>query len=195
MDTPLAPEAREVLDFWFGGDAERGRMREAWFRKSDAFDREIEQRFGALVDRALEGELAGWAGTAEGALAQIVVLDQFTRNIHRGTAKAFAGDAQALPAAQALLASGQDAALLPSQRLFAYLPLEHAEDLQVQDESVRLFGLLQQASPDAKGLFDYALKHREVIARFGRFPHRNAALGRESTAEERRYIEQPGSGF
>ena len=123
------------------------------------------------------------------------MLDQFTRNVFRHTAKAFAGDSLALAAAQTMLATGQDGELAPVQRVFVYLPLEHAEDLRLQDESVRLFTALQASTPDAQGWLDYAHRHREVIARFGRFPHRNAALGRHATPEETAFLSQPGSGF
>lgn len=189
-------EAHEVLQFWFG-EGPPFAARPEWFRKSDAFDLEIAQRFGPLIERALRGELLAWRGQAETALAHVIVLDQFTRNVFRNTAKAFAGDALAQAAAQAMLADGQDGELAPVQRVFAYLPLEHAEDLRLQDESVRLFTVLQASAPapDTQGWLDYAQRHREIIARFGRFPHRNAALGRHSTPQETAFLSQPGSGF
>jgi uncharacterized protein (DUF924 family) len=187
-------EAREVLRFWFG-EAQPLASRAEWFRKSDAFDLEVAQRFGPLIEQALRGELLDWRDDAETALARIIVLDQFTRNTFRHTPRAFAGDALALAATRAMLAAGQDEALHPLQRLFVYLPLEHAEDLAAQDESVRLFTRLDAASPDANGLLDYAQRHRDVIARFGRFPHRNAILGRASTPEELAFLSQPGSSF
>ena len=187
--------AREVLRFWFG-DEQPLAARPEWFRKSDAFDHEIAQRFGLLIERALRGELAAWREeSAETALAQVIVLDQFTRNVFRNTPRAFAGDPLALVTARAMLAQGQDVELAPVQRVFVYLPLEHAEDLRLQDESVRLFTQLQAATPDAQGWLDYAQRHRDVIARFGRFPHRNALLGRSSTPEELSFLSQPGSGF
>jgi uncharacterized protein (DUF924 family) len=189
-----AGEAHEVLRFWFG-EGPPFAARPEWFRKSDSFDREIAQRFGPLIERASRGELLTWGGRADTALAQVIVLDQFTRNVFRHTAKAFAGDALALVAAQAMLAAGQDGELAPVQRVFVYLPLEHAEDLRLQDESVRLFTSLRADMSEAQGWLDYALRHREVIARFGRFPHRNAALGRPSTTEETVFLSQPGSGF
>ncbi len=188
-------DAHEVLRFWFG-DAQPPVSRPEWFRKSDAFDREIAQRFGPLIEHALQGELLAWQQDAEAALAQIIVLDQFTRNVFRNTPRAFAGDTLALTASRALMAKGQDGLLHPVQRPFVYLPLEHAEDLATQDESVRLFKALEAATPgDAHGLLDYAQRHREIIARFGRFPHRNAILGRESSPEEIAFLAQPGSGF
>jgi uncharacterized protein (DUF924 family) len=188
---------QDVLDFWFGapGSSEHGTQRKAWFVKSDAFDRAIAARFGATIEQALRGELAAWAATPEGALARIVVLDQFTRNAFRGDRRAFAGDAQALAAASALVGARQDEALPPLLRAFAYLPFEHAEGLAMQDEAVRLFTRLVADAPELQAMLDYAHKHRAVIERFGRFPHRNAILGRRSTAEELEYIATPGTAF
>ncbi len=186
----------EVLDYWFGapGSAEYGRTRELWFRKSDTTDREIRSRFGAAVEAALGGELAHWAdGEARRALALIVLLDQFTRNSFRGKARAFAGAAQALAVAKALVADGRDRDLLPVERGFAYLPFEHSEQLADQHESLRLFGQLAAAGhPD---LLVWARRHYDIIARFGRYPHRNELLGRASTAEEIEFLKQPGSSF
>ena len=188
---------QQVLDFWFGapGSAESGQARKEWFVKDPAFDRRIDERFGATIERALRGELDGWAATPDGALARIVVLDQFTRNCFRGAGRAFAGDPQALAAASALVGTRQDESLAPLQRAFAYLPFEHAESLAMQDEAVRLFTRLVADAPELKTMLDYAHKHRAVIERFGRFPHRNAALGRQSTAEELAFIATPGTGF
>jgi len=193
----IDPRASEVLDFWFGklGDADHLQTRESWFRKDDAFDALIAQRFGALIDAALLGELAPWAAQPLSALAQIVVLDQFTRNTRRGTAGMFAGDTQALATARALVERGDDLRLAGVQRQFVYLPFEHAEALADQLECLRLFEQLARDEPALAGLLDWARKHHDVVARFGRFPHRNAALGRESTAEETEYLKQPGSGF
>jgi uncharacterized protein (DUF924 family) len=179
--------ANDVLQFWFGDGRE---PRAEWFRKDTAFDDEIRRRFGALIDAAIDKHLADWGDDAAAALARIVLLDQFTRNVFRDTPRAFAGDAQALAAARAMVASGQDLALPPLQRVFVYLPFEHAEDLVAQREGVRLFERL--------GLDDYtewARKHLAVIERFGRFPHRNAVLGRPSTPEEEAFLAQPGSRF
>ena len=191
-------EARGVHDFWFGapGSPEAGQRRREWFVKSAAFDADIASRFGTLIECALRGEFAAWpADGAAAALAQIVVLDQFTRNVFRNRSRAFEGDARALTAAQAMVGCDQDLALPPLQRAFAYLPYEHAEDLALQDESVRLFSALAQQAPELADMLDYAHRHRVVIARFGRFPHRNAVLGRKSTAEEEAYLKEPGSGF
>lgn len=189
--------AQQVLDFWFGSaDApDHGRARAAWFRKDADFDRRIVEQFGALIETALAGGLAHWQRDAGSALAQIVVLDQFTRNAFRDQPRAFAGDAAALAAARAMRAAGQDAGLLPVQRAFVYLPFEHAEDIAAQEQSVRLFAELAAAAPELASMLDYAQRHHAVIARFGRFPHRNAQLGRASSADELAFLQQPGSSF
>lgn len=188
---------QEILDFWFGapGSAEFGSSRAQWFRKDLAFDALIAQRFGATVNAALAGELRDWEATAAGSLARIVVLDQFTRNMFRETPRAFAGDPFALSTAQSILARGDDAMLLPVQRTFVYLPFEHAEDLALQQRSVALFSALAAEHASLQGNLDYAIRHRDVIQRFGRFPHRNALLGRPSTAEELAFLALPGSSF
>ena len=190
--------AQEVLDFWFlpEGSPGYGQPRAEWFRKDDAFDAAIGARFGATLDQALAGGLREWdTEGAQGTLARILVLDQFTRNARRGTPASFAGDALALAAAQELVARGADQALLPVQRWFAYMPFEHAEDARMQERSVALFGALAEGDASYDGVLDYAHRHRGVIARFGRFPHRNAILGRASTPDEAAYLAQPGSGF
>ena len=188
--------AAEVLAFWFG-PAPLAPRRE-WFVKSAEFDALIGRRFGTLVDAALAGPL-GWGGDAQAQLAELILLDQFTRNLFRGQARAFAGDARALALALSLLESGGHLTLHPLQRWFAYMPLEHAEDLALQDRCVAMFeALVDDADEHAealKGALDYARKHRDVIRQFGRFPHRNVALGRSSTAAEEAYVAQPGSGF
>jgi uncharacterized protein (DUF924 family) len=197
MNPALPADARAVLNFWFGApDSEGyGRTRKAWFAKDEAFDRQIRDRFGALVEQALRGEHEDWAADAYAALAQIVILDQFTRNVFRGTARAFAGDARALAAASRMVGSRQDETLPNFMRTFAYLPFEHAEGLATQDESVRLFTRLVGAGDDPEKLVDYALRHRAMIERFGRFPHRNEILGRQSTTEEIAYLKEPRSRF
>lgn len=186
-----------VLDFWFGPptDPAHTQSRPQWFRKDPAFDADISRRFGALIDEALRGGLQDWSATPEGTLARILVLDQFTRNTGRDTPRAFAGDAQALALARALVASGADRTLTGVQRQFAYLPFEHSESLADQDTSIRLFAQLGQDEPALAGLLEWAERHRVIVARFGRFPHRNAALGRPSTPEEAAFLLQPGSGF
>ena len=190
-------QAQDVLDFWFlpPDNRDYGQARGEWFRKDDAFDAHIRARFGTLIDAAIEGGLRAWDATPHGALARLIVLDQLTRNVYRGTPRAFAGDAQALALAVALTQAGQDQQLPPMLRAFAYLPFEHAEDLAMQARAVELFQLLSQAQPGFDGMLDYAQRHQEVIARFGRFPHRNAMLGRPSTPEEVEFLRQPGSSF
>lgn len=185
-----------ILDFWFGapGSAGHGRPREFWFSKSDATDALIRDRFGAAVDAALRGELDPWADDdARSALALLLLLDQFTRNIFRGSARAFAGDAAALAVAKRLVADGRHRRLAALERWFAYLPFEHSEAIDDQHESLRLFSEL--ADEGTAEPLAWARKHYEIIARFGRYPHRNEALGRPSTAEEIEFLRQPGSGF
>lgn len=192
------PDWQDVLDFWFLAPCEPGhlRPRQAWFQKSAAFDAEILSRFGAQIDVAVVGGLRAWDAHPEGTLARILLLDQFTRNVWRGTARAFSGDALARAAAQRLVATGLHLALRPVQRVFAYLPFEHAEDLVLQRRCVALYqDLARVAGQEYKGYVDYAERHRDVIARFGRFPHRNAQLGRPSTDEELAFLMQPGSSF
>jgi uncharacterized protein (DUF924 family) len=191
-DEPAA-EAQAVLDFWFGAPpwAERAE----WFVKDATFDAEIHRRFAPLVDRALAGPL-GWHTRPLGALAEVIVLDQFPRNLFRGDARAFAGDPRARTLAASLVDAGDDRALPPVARWVVYLPFEHAEDLAAQDRSVALFERLARETPaEGDRVLDYARRHRDVIRRFGRFPHRNAALGRLSTADEAAYLAQPGSGI
>jgi len=190
----VAPD--EILGFWFGapGSEEFGRARGFWFTKSVATDELIRGRFGSTVEAALRGELRRWAdGDARDALALILLLDQFTRNMFRDSARAFSGDALALAVATRLVADGRHRQLALLERWFAYLPFEHSEQMAEQRESLRLFGELA-----AEGLAEplvWAQKHHDVIARFGRYPHRNELLGRASTAEEVEFLRQPGSRF
>lgn len=193
----LPPPAREVLDFWFGepGSERFGRAWSAWFVRDDAFDATLRDRFGATLAAARRGELDGWQTTPLGTLALIVVLDQVARNLHRGSAQAFAGDARALAAARQLVAAGADRYLPTSHhRAFAYLPFEHDESPQSQLESLRLFEQLADQTGEQSYL-DYARRHAVIIERFGRYPHRNAVLGRASTDEERAFLLEPGSSF
>ncbi|EON12927.1 MULTISPECIES: DUF924 family protein [Pandoraea] len=195
--SPQAQPWQAVLDFWFGtpDSPEYGLSRPEWFRKSEAFDEEIRTRFGALHARALAGELADWAQAPIGACALIVVLDQFSRNLFRHQAKAFAGDALALAVARRLVAAGGDQRLPTAQhRVFVYLPFEHDESLESQHLSLALYEQLAKVSGLVDNL-DYARKHAVIIERFGRYPHRNAALGRASTPEEIAFLKAPGSSF
>jgi uncharacterized protein (DUF924 family) len=180
----------DVLDFWFGGDA--AAQRKVWFEKNADFDAAC-ARFIDALRQAKTGALDHWAGTPRGALALIILLDQFPRNLHRGSPEAFAADAKARGIARAAVACGFDRQLAPVERIFVYLPFEHSEQLADQDESVRLFETLRNAL--GAEAVDYAYRHRDVIRRFGRFPHRNAALSRDSTEEELAYLAEPGAGF
>jgi uncharacterized protein (DUF924 family) len=190
----LDDRAQAVLDFWFG-QPPAPRPRDEWFKKDPAFDALISQRFGSLIEEALAGGLRDWLHNGPSALARTLLLDQFTRNTFRGTARAFAGDAQALASARTLVAQGWHVALAPLPRWFVYLPFEHSEDLATQQEGLRLFDALAQQHPGMADARQWALKHWSVIERFGRYPHRNALLGRTSTAEELAFLQQPGSSF
>ena len=197
MNGPMTVDAASVIDFWFGlpTDPDHGKDRKAWFAKDEAFDVEVRSRFGATIEQGLRGELDGWSAEPGSALAQILVLDQFTRNAFRDTPRAFAGDARALAAASRMIGERSDEALPTFMRAFVYMPFEHAEGLAMQDEAVRLFTRLVAEDPAEGSKLDYAHRHRAVIERFGRFPHRNAILGRQSTAEEIEFLKLPGSGF
>ena len=182
----------EVLDFWFGSP--RGKQRSEWFRKDERFDAEIRRRFGELHGAAAQGALEDWRKDRESMLALIVVLDQFSRNLYRDDPRAFAQDAQARDCTREALARGDDTDALPVERQFLYLPLEHSEDREDQALACRLFAQLEEQS-GTRGLVDYATRHKAIIDRFGRFPHRNAILGRASTPEETEFLKTPGSGF
>ncbi|MDD0995630.1 DUF924 domain-containing protein [Pseudomonas sp. TNT2022 ID1044] len=200
MTAPWQP----LLEWWFGTSesakevaAQKGRL---WFGKRDSQDLEARERFGDWVEQALAGGLTEWAQRPEGWLALVLLLDQLPRMIFRDSPKSFSGDLRA----QALVAQGIaadfDRQLQPIQRVFIYLVLEHCEHLAVQNECIsRYIELVAQQSEDDRALFadylDYAEKHQKVIAQFGRFPHRNAVLGRESTAEELAFLSKPGSRF
>ena len=199
MTEPEPPAAaRAVLDFWFlpPGAPGHGTYRPEWFRKDPAFDAAIRGRFRNDVEAALAGERDDWNAGGEGCLALILLLDQFTRNIFRDTPRAFAGDARALALAEDAIAAGRDTALPPLCRWFLYLPFMHAESLPIQERSVALFRSLNEAGGAAfESPLDYAVRHRDVIARFGRFPHRNVILGRASTPAESEFLKLPGSSF
>jgi len=184
----ITPE--EVLTFWFEGDSTR--FRDAWFEKDAAFDAACGQ-FAEALGAARDGKLDHWAQTPSGTLALIVLLDQVPRNLYRGSPQAFAADAQACALSREAVARGIDRLLHPIERMFVYLPFQHSEDPADQDEAVRLFEPMRLALGDATT--EYAYRHRDIIRRFGRFPHRNAVLGRENTAEEQRYLAEPGTGF
>jgi len=198
-------EARAVREYWFGTapltvEALGQRMHHFWFEPGAGQDEEIRTRFGALVERAAAGELAGWADGPRRRLSLILLLDQFPRNIHRGTARAFEGDEQALALTLSGMQSGADGALEPAERLFFYMPLQHAENLEAQDEALAACRRLLAEVPDElHATFESTLRaaqqHHAIIERFGRFPHRNHALGRESTPEEAKWLSEGGASF
>jgi uncharacterized protein (DUF924 family) len=179
--------AREVLEFWFDPALDAAHLNQRWFGKDAAFDAEILRRFLALYEEGAAGRLAAWKRSAHEGLALVILLDQFPRNMFRGQAGAFATDAMAREAARALLPRAAE--LSPEERLFACLPFEHSESLDDQDLACTL------TAPLGADLLRYAQRHREIIERFGRFPHRNQILGRASTTEEVEFLKQPGSGF
>ena len=179
-----------VLDFWFGTDPSIRRAE--WFEKSAEFDAAC-AAFLPAVRAARAQDRTEWGETAKGALALILLLDQLPRNLFRGSAEAFAADGFARIAAHRAIASGFDTGMTPMERMFLYLPFEHSEAMTDQDLSVRLFDTLRDVL--GGGTVDYAGRHRDVIRRFGRFPHRNAVLGRSNTPEEAEYLAQPGAGF
>ena len=186
-DVPAAAavDAEAVLHFWFVELEPRD-----WWRKDPALDQRIASRFGALLETAATGALAEWRTTPRGRLAEIIVLDQFSRNIHRGSAGAFTNDALALRLAEEAVAAGADLELPVEERRFVYMPYMHSESAAVHETALRLF-----ATPGLEKNLDFERRHKAVIDRFGRFPHRNALLGRESTAEEIEFLKQPGSSF
>ena len=184
------PRAAQVLRFWFSS----GGRDKRWFEKQEAFDHEIRTRFAALHEQAAAGELDEWERTPAECLALILLLDQFPRNMYRGTARAFSSDPLALRAAQRAIANGLDQGMRPFERMFVYLPFEHAESLEMQEKGCELMKALAEF-PETEDVYRYAVLHRDIIARFGRFPHRNAALGRHSTREEEEFLKGPGSSF
>ena len=188
----VEPLAREILDFWFGPPPHAARA--AWFRKDAGFDATIADRFGETVDDALDGAFRHWTASPHGTLARVLLLDQFTRNLFRESPRAFAGDVDALAMAAAAVDRGDDRALDRFERWFLYMPFEHAENLDAQERSLALFGALAAESGN-RGDLEWAEKHAVIIRRFGRFPHRNAVLGRASTTEEVAFLQEPGSRF
>lgn len=196
----MQEQINAIHQFWFGPLDDTGfaaaQQNPLWFSASAETDAALGSRFGNLVAQALAGQLDHWADHDQGLIALILLLDQFTRNIYRGTPDAFAGDTAALKLATEAISSQRHRSLPAIHQVFLYMPLEHCEDLEVQDDCVRLLSDLSKLS-DAeriKGSTRYAVAHRDVIARFGRFPHRNAILGRESSEAELVYLERHG-GF
>jgi uncharacterized protein (DUF924 family) len=182
----------DVLAFWFGQGAEYGKRHERWFEKDTAFDAEVTRRFRELHGRLMTTR--EWLDPARACLARIIVLDQFPRHIYRGRPEAFASDAAALAAARHAVERGYDRECLPVERLFMYLPFEHSEVLADQERACALCEPLRDY-PETDDAHRYALAHRDIVRRFGRFPHRNAILGRASTAQELEFLKQPGSSF
>lgn len=202
MSDPITPD--QVLSFWLGDSDDPyacpDDAMERWFCKDEALDQRIRDRFGDAVRAAQRDDaFSEWAETPDGRLALIILLDQFSRNAFRGTADMYAGDDRAVALAQEGVALGFDQRVRPAARLFYYLPLEHAEDLALQERCLELVEALAASVPEEitwiRELPKWAIAHRDVIARFGRFPHRNAILGRESTPEEEAYLAQPDAGF
>jgi uncharacterized protein (DUF924 family) len=200
----LDPRAAALLDFWFGAHDDDATVAAAqaplWWQHHAEADREVKDRFGGLADHAEAGALDAWAATPHGLLALVLLLDQAPRMVHRGTPRAFATDRAARALTRTALARGFDRELRPIEQLFVLLPLEHSETLADQEEAVERLRALEAAVPPAwretfEGFTAYAVAHRDVIARFGRFPHRNEILGRESTDAERAYLAEPGAGF
>lgn len=185
-----------VLAFWFGcpDDPDFNQPRTVWFEKDDAFDHVIRRHFEGALHDAAKGKLDGWAKDAQGTLALVILLDQFSRNLYRDSAQAFAQDERARHWASVALEHGWDQQVAPVQRVFFYLPLEHSEDLDHQHRCVSLMAQFK-GNPEMESYYDYAVKHHAVIEEFGRFPHRNAVLGRENTAAEEEHLALPGSGF
>jgi len=188
--------AREVLDFWFGREDEPGygEFREAWFRKDPAFDADVTERFADLYEEAAQGDLDGWREDAESCLALVIVLDQFSRNMFRGDGRTHASDGIALESSKYAVEHALDRELHAFQRMFLYMPFMHSENREDQRRSVELFALLAD-EPGAPDVTSYAVGHREIVERFGRFPHRNGILGRETTPEEAEFLQTEGSSF
>jgi uncharacterized protein (DUF924 family) len=193
----LDARSREVLDCWFGapGSSEYGTDRRCWFKRNEAFDAMLRERFGSLIEAALAHELDAWLATPLGSLALVIVLDQFTRNCYRRSARMYDGDAQAVSIAWRMVEAGSDV-VLPTvyHRVFAYFPFEHDETMEGQRERVRLSGELEAHGLDPSYARS-AERHAKVVERFGRFPHRNAVLGRQSTEEEIAFLRERGSRF
>jgi uncharacterized protein (DUF924 family) len=199
-----APAHENILDFWFGAgatDAESITKKSAlWWQRNATLDREIGERFGALREAVTAGRLQDWSTMPRGRLALILLIDQFSRNIFRSDARAFAHDALARAWCIEGLEGAVDRRLRPIERVFFYLPLEHSEAIADQDRSVALFGALLDNVAEAQrksfaNFLDFAERHRDIINRFGRFPHRNVVLGRASTPDEQVFLQQPGSSF
>jgi uncharacterized protein (DUF924 family) len=195
---------QSILDFWFGKETTAKRVNHQksalWWSKNEGIDREIKERFGRVTEDVLEGKKRDWLDSPGGMLASIICVDQFSRNMYRGQAKCFSYDHCSIQIAKLMLAKGFDNDLTPIQRSFAFLPFEHSEKLEDQEKSLELYAsLVDEVSAESREIFDrcyqYALEHHEIIERFGRFPHRNIILERQSTPEELEFLDLPGSSF
>lgn len=200
----MQEKIEEILGYWFGNlpddktfPTDKAAM---WFQDGPKYDSEIKERFKVDLDRATRGSYDDWTQGARGTLALIILLDQFSRNIFRGTPEAFEQDRKALKIAYDQIKREQDRELKIVERYFFYMPFMHSENIEFQERSVALFGLLAKAAPAALEVpmlnaFDYAKQHRDIVKCYGRFPHRNKILGRESTPQESEFLTQPGSSF
>lgn len=197
-------DPEDILDFWFGELDERGcanpNQRQLWWTKSDAFDETVRAKFLSDYEAIVAGEREHWRGTARSALAYIIVLDQFSRNMFRSTPKMYAADELAREACWEGLDANFDEELDYDERVFFYMPLEHSEELEDHHRCRELFDALRECAPesleaDADNYVDFARRHREIVERFGRYPHRNEILGRASTEEEEEFLKEPDSGF
>jgi uncharacterized protein (DUF924 family) len=182
----MAIKHPDIIEFWFSD-----RIRANWWTGDPALDQELRDRFSSIHQQASHGELATWRSSPEGRLAEIIVLDQFSRNMFRGHSSAFACDEQARALTYEAVVKMDDRALAPGQRAFLYMPLMHSESADDHDEAVRLFS----SDPALSNNLNFELKHKAIIGRFGRYPHRNEILGRESSAEEIEFLRQPDSSF
>ncbi|WP_211824306.1 DUF924 family protein [Kistimonas asteriae] len=178
-------ELSDIITFWFEEISPR-----QWFIKDSDFDEQIQQRFSDVHQTATRCELSPWREAPEGRLAEVIILDQFSRNLYRDTAQAFAADSLALALAQEAVRNGDDKALTPHQKAFLYMPWMHSESAVIHHEAVALF-----SQPGLEDNYQFELRHKAIIDRFGRYPHRNALLGRQSTPEELEFLQQPGSSF
>ena len=204
MTTDDRAQIAEVLQFWLGEPDDNGLCKSEqaarWWKKDPAFDAEIRAKFGPLHERAVAGELAHWTDELEGLLAVVIIIDQFSRNMFRNDPKTWAHDHLTAELAQQAIERGWDRQLQGHSRVFLYMPLMHSEQLAHQDQCVALFEAMNdelqgEARQRLASNLKYAIAHRDIVARFGRFPHRNAILGRESSEEEREFLTQPGSSF
>ena len=195
--------SQEILNYWFGDlsqDPLAKAKRSLWWQKKSETDDYLREHYGVHLERALGGEYDGWCDAPSSTLALVILLDQFSRNIHRDTPQAFAADAKCEAMVHAAMRKGYDKALAPVHRAFLYMPLMHSESLETQELCIRCYeALYEQAPPEHRKHFranlDFAIRHRDIIARFGRYPHRNQILGRVSSAEEEAFLQQPGSSF